>query len=163
MTRPSVLIRLLLAIAIIPLIGCSSSKEKPGNFAKVSENDPEMLAAIDKARKSLPNFWNKFEKHSDGESNFALKVKITDERGTEHFWVTELKRQNGTITGTINNEPEIVHNVKMDQRITVPEADISDWMYMRNGKIYGNETVHPLYKTMSPEELASVKKMLANP
>ena len=28
------------------------------------------------------------------------------------------------------------------------EADISDWMFMRNGKIVGGETIRPLLKSM---------------
>ncbi len=31
--------------------------------------------------------------------------------------------------GTINNDPEMVKNVKLGDRITIPEADISDWLY----------------------------------
>ena len=92
-----------------------------------------------------------------------MKVPVKDEHGTEYFWVADLKRQNGAVSGEINNEPEIVHSVKLGDRITIPEAEISDWMYVRGGKIYGNETVHAQYKTMSPEEAAAVKKMMANP
>jgi uncharacterized protein YegJ (DUF2314 family) len=158
-----ILIVLLVAIATFPQAGCGSSKSKPENFSAVADDDPEMLAAIARARKSLPEFWTKLERPSNGEGDFSLKVRIKDEHGTEHFWVTNLNRRNGTITGVINNDPEIVHSVKIGQQITVPESDISDWMYLRNGKIYGNETVHALYKTMSPEELAQIKKLLANP
>src|SRR6476469_866019 len=121
MSRSRVLIYLLVAIATVPVIGCSSSKNKPANFSEVADDDPEMVAAIAKARKSLPDFWNKFAKHSEGESGFSLKVKIKDEHGTEHFWVIDLNRQNGKITGVINNDPEIVHSVKLGQQITVPE------------------------------------------
>jgi uncharacterized protein YegJ (DUF2314 family) len=122
-----------------------------------------MAAAIAKARETLPTFWATHDNPANGESAFALKVKITDANGTEHFWVNELKRYDGQITGTINNNAEIVQSVKIGDRITIPEADISDWMYVRGGKIHGNETVKALYKTMSPEELTAVKEMMANP
>ena len=56
-----------------------------------------------------------------------------------------------------------MRSVKIGDRITIPDADISDWMYVREGKIYGNETVKALYKTMAPEEAAAIKKMMANP
>jgi uncharacterized protein YegJ (DUF2314 family) len=145
------------------LLGCSSSSNKPANFSTVAEDDPEMAAAITKARKSLPDFWKKVQTPANGEDGFSLKVKIKDKNGSEHFWITDIKRQNETVSGVINNDPEIVQSVKMGQRVTVPEADISDWMYMRSGKIYGNETIHALYKTMSPDEAAAMKKMMANP
>lgn len=151
-----------LAAVLLPIAGCSSSSSKPENFTTISGDDPEMAAAIDKARKTLPEFWKHFDQRASGESSFALKVKITDPNGIEHFWLTDLKHD-GKVTGVINNDPEIVKSVKLGQQYEIPDVDISDWMYVRNGKIYGNETVRPLYKTMSPEESASVKKMMANP
>jgi uncharacterized protein YegJ (DUF2314 family) len=144
-------------------IGCSKSKPKAENFSEVADDDPEMAAAITKARQTLPEFWAIHDSPKNGETGFALKVKITDPNGAEHFWVNNLKRSGGKTTGTINNNAEIVRSVKNGDQITIPEADISDWMYVRGGKIHGNETVKALYKTMSPEEAAAVKEMMANP
>ena len=60
------------------------------------------------------------------------------------------------------NRPN-VKSVKMGERIEVPEEKISDWLYMRDGKMVGNYTVRPLLKTMAVEEAATVKAMLAEP
>ena len=122
-----------------------------------------MSAAIAKARDTLPQFWQVFDRREHGESDFALKVKITDKRGTEHFWVVALERQGGKILGTINNDPDTVASVKLGDRITVPEADISDWLYTRDGKMVGNYTIRPLFKKMSAKEVEQYKKMLAEP
>jgi uncharacterized protein YegJ (DUF2314 family) len=143
-------------------LGCSS-EPKPDRVVSVSEEDSEMNAAIAKARGSLPRFWQAFDHPGAGESDFSLKVKITDPKGTEHFWVTDVERKDGKILGTINNDAEIVGSVKLGDRIPIPEADISDWMYMLNGKMYGNYTMRPLFKTMSPSEVEKFKSMLAEP
>jgi uncharacterized protein YegJ (DUF2314 family) len=45
------------------------------------------------------------------------------------------------LIGTVDNDPEIVTNVKVRDRVEIPEKDISDWMYMRDGKMYGNRTI----------------------
>ncbi len=45
----------------------------------------------------------------------------------------------------------------------IPEADISDWLYMRNGKMVGNYTLRALFKNMSPEEVREAKKRLGEP
>src|SRR4051812_31509623 len=88
---------------MLPL-GCSTSSSNPENFTVgVKDDDPEMLAAIAKARKTLPQFWQTFDKHDPSDSDFALKVKLKDTHGTEHFWVTELQRSGGKTTGVINN------------------------------------------------------------
>jgi uncharacterized protein YegJ (DUF2314 family) len=57
----------------------------------------------------------------------------------------------------------MVTNVKSGQKWTVKKSEISDWMFMRNGKMYGNYTLRPLLKTMSEEEAEKFRSILANP
>ena len=102
-------------------------------------------------------------KPEHGEDGFALKVKITDKRGTEHFWAIDIERANDKIMGTINNDPDIVASVKLGDRIQIPEADISDWLYMREDKMVGNETLRPLLKKMPAKEAEQLKSIMANP
>ena len=45
----------------------------------------------------------------------------------------------------------------------IPEADISDWLYMRDDKMIGNQTVKPLFKQMSADEVKQLKSMMADP
>ncbi len=122
-----------------------------------------MIAAIAKARETLPQFWQIFDKRERGEVDFSLKVKITDKNGTEHFWATDIERRDGKKMGTISNDPNIVAAVKLGDRIEIPDADISDWLYMRDGKMVGNETLKPLLKTMPAAEAEKLKEMMANP
>ena len=99
---------------------------------------------------------------SGGESKFALKVKITDQRGAEYFWATNIERRDSKIFGTIDNDPNIVASVKLGDRIEIPDADIADWLYMKNGKVVGNCTVRPLFKKMPKAEVERIKSMLAD-
>jgi len=122
-----------------------------------------MNAAIARARASLPDFWRVFEKRDRGETDFSLKVKITDKEKVEHFWVVDIERKDGKIFGIINNDPDIVQHVKLGDRITVNEADISDWLYLRNGKMVGNYTLRVLFKQMPKSEVEKYKQMLADP
>ena len=153
-----------LAICLLSIVstGCSD-RGKEDKVVTVEDDDAEMNAAIAKARASLPQFWAAFEKRTNGESDFALKVQITDSNGTEHFWATEIERRDGNIMGTINNDPNIVESVKLGERIVIPEADISDWLHMRHGKMVGNATVKPLFKQMPPAEVQRLKKLMAEP
>ena len=122
-----------------------------------------MLAAIAQARSTLPAFWQVFERPEHGESDFALKVLVTDKAGEEYFWATGLARRDGKIQGTIDNYPKIVGSVKRGDRIEIAERDIFDWLYMRNGKMVGNHTVRPLFKGMPASEVERIRKMLADP
>jgi uncharacterized protein YegJ (DUF2314 family) len=65
--------------------------------------------------------------------------------------------------GTINNDPNTVTNVKLGERIEIPEADITDWLYMRDGKMVGNRTLKPLFKQMPTAEVERLKILMADP
>lgn len=122
-----------------------------------------MAVAIAKAQSTLPHFWQVLDRPERGEAKFALKVRITDKKGSEHFWTTEIERRDGKITGTIGNDPNIVSTVKLGERIEIPEANISDWLYMRGGKMIGNETIKPLFKTMPAEKAQRLKAIMEDP
>ena len=160
MKHPSTItVAALVAILLSWLTACS----RRDKVVNVEHDDLEMVAAIAKAQSTLPQFWQIFDKPERGESKFALKVRITDKKGTEHFWANDIERRDGKTMGTINNDPNIVASVKLGDRIEIPEADISDWLYMRDGKMVGNETLKPLFKKMSAAEVERFKSIMANP
>jgi len=90
-------------------------------------------------------------------------ARITDNKRIEHFWVTDIERQDGKVMGTINNAPNIVASVKLGDRIEIPEAEIQDWYYMRGGKMVGNETIKPLFKLMRAGDTQQLKSFMADP
>jgi uncharacterized protein YegJ (DUF2314 family) len=160
------IVGILLGVLWVFLTACGKHGSGGGvedKVISVSGEDAEMNAAIAKGRETLPEFWKVFKDKPHGESDFALKVKISDSHGVEYFWVVDIERSGGKIRGTINNDPETVKSVKLGDKMEVPEADISDWIYMRDGKMVGNYTVRPLLKRMAPEEAAAIKKTLAEP
>jgi uncharacterized protein YegJ (DUF2314 family) len=68
---------------------------------------------------------------------------------------------------TVNNAPilasrSLQRGVQRGQRIEVNERQISDWMYLRAGKIVDNYTMR-LLQRMPPEEAARYRAMLADP
>ena len=152
----------------IALLAAIAGCERPDGsvvdpIVSVSEQDQEMNLAISQARESLPRFWQVFEAPARGESDFALKVRIEDRNGVEHFWVTDLRREEGKVYGFIGNDANTVASVKLGDEIEVLEADISDRLYMRDGKMVGNFTVRPLFKQMPDAEVERLKSMLADP
>jgi uncharacterized protein YegJ (DUF2314 family) len=162
--RTKLIIALICAfVAAASLTSCSRHNSKDDKTISVSSDDAEMNAAIAKARASLPDFWQAYQKREQGESGFSLKVKIIDNEKIEHFWVVDIERKDGKITGAINNDPDNVQNVKLGDKITVNEPDISDWLYLRNGKMVGNYTLRALFKEKPKSEVEKYKQMLADP
>jgi uncharacterized protein YegJ (DUF2314 family) len=154
--------RVAVAIALAGLVAAVPAAGKE-NVVGVPEGDVEMTAAIAKARASLPLFWETLAHPGRGEEDFALKVAISDKGETEFFWVVDVEKKDGHIVGTIGNPPDTVTNVRFGQRYEFPEEDVSDWMFMRHGKIVGNETMRPLLKRMTPAEAARFRAMYERP
>ena len=71
--------------------------------------------------------------------------------------------KDGKFDGTINNEPGLVNNVTLGQQWTIGKTEISDWMFMRDGKMHGNYTMRPLLKTMPEAEAEMLRSMFAEP
>lgn len=129
----------------------------------VSSADPEMNAAITKARAALPGFWQKVADHPANENNFSVKLAISEGQITEHIWCGPVKIEGEGYACAIANEPEDVTTVAYGERMKVDPAIVSDWMYMRDGKIVGGETIRVMIPRMSSDEAAQVKDMLADP
>lgn len=143
-----------LILAVLPL------RAADGPVTAVDARDAAMNQAIASARKQLPHFWSRMASPAKGESDFNLKVRVEDKNGVEHFWCADVERKNGSLSAVINNEPVTVKSVKIGQRINFAEVQISDWMYMRDGKMIGNYTLRPLMKTMSSEDRRQLESML---
>lgn len=147
------------ASLLVVLAACA----KRDRVVTVADDDAEMTAAIARARETLPHFWTSLERPQPGDTDFALKVRISDARGVEHFWANDPERRDGAIFGTIGNDPALVAKVKLGDRIEIPAADISDWTFMRGGKIHGNYTLRPLLKHLPADEAARFRSVLADP
>jgi len=149
--------KLLLAFVLLACCSCSKSADP----VIKDYDEKEMDAAIARARSEVDSFIAELSKRNG--SDFAVKVPIQDKDETEHFWLTDIVYRNGKFEGVIGNDPGIVSNVKSGQKWTVKKSEISDWMFMREGKMYGNYTIRPLLKSMPEEEAAKFRSMLATP
>lgn len=154
-----------IVVAATGVVSCRSASPQGQNdpVYNVSAQDGEMNAAIASARSTLPEFYKHFQAPGAGETGFNLKLKVTDGDAVEHLWLGDLQGAPGKMTGVVGNDVERVTTVKAGQRIPIPEADISDWMYLRNDKIVGNRTALVLIKQMSPEDAKEAKSHFEDP
>jgi uncharacterized protein YegJ (DUF2314 family) len=148
----------LIAVLVSSFTGCAHRDK-----GYVEDTDPEMVAAIAKAQKTLPQFWQTFDQRPHGESNFVLVVRITEKGRIEHFFTTNFERRDGKTMVAISNSPKIVASVKAGDRIEIPEPDITDWHYMRDGKYVGMFTMKPRFKYMPAEQAEAFKRVIIDP
>ena len=64
------------------------------------------------------------------------------------------------MTATIANVPVKIQNLSKGDRVTVPTSQVTDWLYVRDGKYRGAYTVRALLPFMKPDEAADMKKRL---
>jgi uncharacterized protein YegJ (DUF2314 family) len=123
-------------------------------------NDPEMAEAFRKARAQLPDFLKLARAPGPGMSHFALKVKITDGRRDEYFWIAPFAEAENGFAGRVNNKPRLVHTVKEGQRITFAVGDIYDWLFVDRGQMKGNFTACVLLRREPPAEADELRKQI---
>lgn len=138
----------LSAVLALLLFTATANAQIGDRVVMAKDESPVMAAAIAKAQGSLDTFLATYAKPPAGADMFRLKVKITDENGSEHMWVMPFKQTKTGFTGTISNDPQIVESVENGEEITFKRSDISDWGYVQNGKQKGSYTVCALFKTM---------------
>jgi len=156
-------IGIVAVVAAAGFMSGSGSRSDRLPVIKVATGDPEMEQARSKARASMAEFWRAHGERRPGTRAFALKVAIPHSQGHEHFWLQDVERKGDGYAGTIGNEPKYATQVKLGQRYAFGDQDISDWMFMREGKIVGNETMRPLLKRMPEQQAAQYRAMLERP
>jgi uncharacterized protein YegJ (DUF2314 family) len=158
----TLVMKYLSILALVFFIGSTGcEKPKPETLVESGYDEKEMDAAIERARSEVDSFVTELSNPTG--TDHSVKAPIEDAGETEHFWLIDVTFQNGEFKGTIGNDPGIVSNVTYGQSWTIKKADISDWMFMRDGKMHGNYTMRPLLKTMPEDEATMYREMLANP
>lgn len=160
--------RIILAgfLLVVPLVwvGCKKADPPgvigdPDRTIKVSGSDAEMNAAMARARAEIDLAVAKLQAGAD---RFSVKVPVRDGGQTEYFWLSDVRYRDGVFTGKIDNDPDMVHTVKLGQEITAPRSEIADWMYFEGDKMHGNYTLRVLMKQMPAAEAEQYRRMLAD-
>jgi uncharacterized protein YegJ (DUF2314 family) len=132
-------------------------------IVSVRAADAEMNAAVARARDTLPTFWASCDVPKPTEIGHALKVRFDVGAEVEHIWVIDVKKlSDGNYSGRFANEPDLLGKNIGDQ-VEFKQTDISDWMFMRNEKVVGGETIKALLKSMPKEEADAVRARMEQP
>ncbi len=157
-----VLIAITLALILLMIRPRQRSERDKVEYPSLltPKNDPEMVAAIQKAQESLLLFIKVFTVHHHNPKIFFSikgKFKISEE-GDEHMWLSKLKLNGYRFTGRLNTEPDWVKSLHMGDRVTVAMEDISDWIIIEQGRLYGGFTMRELIRRLSSQEQERFKK-----
>ena len=131
----------------------------------LSSGNAEMNAAIAKGRATLPTFWASYDAPKPSETGHSLKARFPYPNNSgEHIWMAEVKKiGDGRYSGRFANAPRHLPGKRAGDLAEFREADISDWMFLRNGKIVGGETIRPMLKKMSKADADALRARMESP
>ncbi len=123
----------------------------------VRKEDAEIAAARQKARATLPEFFATMRNAKPSMKTFSVKVAVRDDHGVEYFWIKSFAPKGDRFTGTIDNTPRVVRSVAQGQTIEFAESEITDWMFMDNGRMKGNFSACALLAREPKDQQDAVK------
>jgi len=163
----------MLAGALSVLIVASCGPERQGRRGGMSEespvtfhkgDDPEIVKASEEARKTFKYFWKQvsydFNRIVPALEVACIKVPFSDDESdpdaqVEYMWVSDIDYDGVVIGGTLINAPNWLKSVKEGDPIECKVSEISDWMYVLSGKVYGGYTTQVTRRRMSAAERQS--------
>lgn len=111
---------------------------------EVKADDPAMLAAVEEARRRWPEFVGAFRNPKPGQTNFTVKLPITDGKETEFIWVSVASIEEDEILGDLGNQPVDLRFMKEGDRVRGKIADLNDWAWLEEDQMIGGFTAKVL-------------------
>lgn len=128
--------------------------EEPTNapVVNISGADPRMIAAVAEARQRWPEFVAAFESRpATAESPFIIKARFSNGTSEEFMWVSVTGISGETISGQLENSPASLTHIKIGDTVTVPLADLNDWLCQRDKQALGGFTLKLMSDKMRGE------------
>ena len=128
------------------------------HYVKIADDDKAMERAVQKARKTVAKLIAALRSPKGNLSRFAIKKPFVEGDKVEHLWLKEVSFDGRLFHGKIDNKPVDLQEVRLGQEVAVAPAEISDWMYVQDGRLVGGYTIHAVCKNMSPAEKKEFEK-----
>lgn len=114
--------------AVVPVIAADDAEAMAAAIAKARETWPEALAHLQKG----------------GELSAKFPFARVTKGGVEHIWVTVQSVDGDVVRGVLANEPMDLGDLKLGSVVECKLAELSDWLFLRGGKMVGGYTVKVL-------------------
>ncbi len=155
---------LLLAVVLCAFTGCKN-KEKEArrdalrDFMHGNTGDPEITAAIAKARATLPEFLAALKAPASGQAQFLVRKEFPSDKPDKRqiLIVNHVTFDGKLLHGKLDdNTARPGSGTPRDGNVSFPPEEICDWMFNDNGKAAGGYMLRALKSKMTDEEWSRI-------
>ena len=133
---------------------CSYLQSNPTANKFFAYEDPRMLQAMALAKETLPAAIKNIPELKTNNSELLVKVAIPVGDGSrEHIWLGNVRYEKNKVTGNIGNQPVHALHITFNQEYVAELDDITDWMAIKKGVVYGGYMLRVNLSRMSEYEL----------
>jgi uncharacterized protein YegJ (DUF2314 family) len=125
---------------------------EPEYFEVPKGHHAAMHLAVKEARKTVGKFIAALEHPAPGQEDFEVKKPFIQGHQVEHIWLSDVRFVGDLFQGRIDNQPRKIAGLKIGEMASVKPNEISDWLYIDNGKLVGGYTVRVHYNELSPQQ-----------
>jgi len=145
----------ILTLVALVIAGCGGPPNPPGpaslpkmtpQNSTLRKDDPELDAAIAKARATLDSFIARLE-HPKPREVFSIEAQFAAPDGThEYLWLDDVTFKDDLFKGTLRNRPAKVVSLRQGTEVSAKKSDVTDWTIFTSGKGEGGYTVDVLLR-----------------
>ncbi len=130
-------------------------------FPAAGESERLRVASAN-ARATFKYFWRElsweYRRIVPGLGMAAVKLAFAnpdagpDDPPVEHMWIGDIQFDGSSVSGVLMNEPEWITGLAVGAPVSVPLAEIEDWIYTQEGRAYGGYTIDAMRADMNERE-----------
>jgi uncharacterized protein YegJ (DUF2314 family) len=118
----------VLVIGGLIYLAIQVGRSRSGGSVYIHQTDPEIEAAIARARASVGGFIKLLESPPPNARHFAVRARLTKGSEAEFVWVNSLSYEKGIFHGKVAESPALVTTIQKGDPIDVPSSQIADWI-----------------------------------
>jgi uncharacterized protein YegJ (DUF2314 family) len=141
-----------------PAAGNIIRRDGKPDCVQITDDNRAMAQAVQKARKTQDKFISALRSPMANQIRFAVKKPFIEGDKVEHIWVNELRFDGQLLHGKVDNEPVDLKGVRLGDAVSVKPEEISDWMYVQDGRLVGGYTVRCVSRDLPRQQRKQFEK-----
>ncbi|MCF2875930.1 MULTISPECIES: DUF2314 domain-containing protein [unclassified Tenacibaculum] len=105
------------------------------NTREFKSNDELLLKAKIESQKLLPKFIEEFKNNKNSKKEFYVKVKLSENKLSEHMWLVALSLNGKNSIGVLDNTPNDLKKIKLQDTLKFDINKAEDLMIYENDSL----------------------------